>query len=361
MSSALRSVALPAFALALAACAETTAPLPPPVELLLVVNTGDATLSIVPVSTGEPQVRVFIGTEVPADARPVAGRRLAVIATGTGDSLAVVDLLDRQFNRAIFLGEGAGARGAVLIGDTVAWVALSGRDAVSRVSLPTRDTVMVEVGHYPKDVVLARGKLFVINANVDSCPPPDDHCPAGESWITVVDPVTNARATGRDSIPLPGPGNASYATVGADGRVYVMSVGGPENPAGRLTIIDPVTRTELGSFGGFGDTPGPIAADRGERIIVSSRTQGLMEFNTRTRTVVRGAGSGIPVAGNLGVTADSRNLIYGIEATNCGAGTPGRVRVFRPDFTETQSISTGPCPGAATTALIPPSPEPEEP
>jgi hypothetical protein len=336
------------------ACVETTAPLPPPEELLLVVNTGDATLSVVPRDEPGGQVRVGLGGAVPADARPAAGRLFAVVAAGSGDSLAVVDLRQRRLDAMIFLGAGAGALGAVVIGDTVALVALAARDSVARVHLVTGETTRVEVGHFPKDLALARGKLFVVNANVDPCPPPDDQCPVGESWITVLDPVRLTPAGGRDSIPLPGPGNASYAVVGADGRIYVLSAGGADAPAGRLSIVDPVTQSEVGSFGGFGDHPGPIAADRGERILVSSPTEGLMEFNTRTRSVVRGAGNAIPVLFNRGVAADSRNAIYGIEAGPCTGGASGRARVFRPDFTEASTMPLGPCARAATIALIPP-------
>jgi hypothetical protein len=343
-----------AILLAGAACAETSAPLPPPEELLLVVNTGEASLSIIRISEAAPQVRIPLGTAVPADARPAAGRLFAATAAGGGDSLAVVNLRLRRVERMVSLGPGAGARGVAILGDTVAFVVLSGLDAIARVRLGTGETTTIPVGVTPKDVVLARGRLFVVNANLAPCPPPDLRCPAGESWITVVDPVALARTGGRDSIPLPGPGDASYATVGADGRLYVLSRGSPEQPAGRLSIVDPLTRLEVGSFGGFGDRPGPIAADRGERIVVTSRTEGLMEFNTRTRSVVRGAGAGIPVVVNAGVAADSRNLVYAIEAGACQTAGPGRVRVFRPDFTEIRILELGVCPGGAVTTLIPP-------
>ncbi len=347
---------LPALLLA-AACAETTAPLPAPEELLLVVNTRDATLSLVPISVAGAQVRIALGGTVPEAARPAAGRRLAVVSAGGGDSLAVVDMRQRRLERMIPLPPKAAAEGAVILGDTVAWVALSGRDEAARVHLLTGEVVAVPVGRHPRDIVLARGRLFVVNANVAPCPPPDLVCPDGEPWLTVLDPVSQSRAGGRDSIPLPGPGNASYAVLGADGRIYVLSRGGADRRAGRLSIVDPVLRTEVGSFGGFGELPGPIAADKCERIVVSSASEGLMEFNTRLRAVVRGAGIGIPLQANAGVATDSRNLIYGVESGNC-AGGPGRVRVFRPDFTEVRTIEVGRCAGAAATAFIPPEEEP---
>lgn len=324
---------------------------------MLVVNTGEASLSIISLSR-ETQVKVPLGSAVPADGRPSAGQVHAVTPAGGGDSLAVIDLGRKTLVGMISLGAGAGARGTVVQGDSVAFVALQQGRAVARVRLASGEVTRTETGAAPKAVVLARARLFLIHANVSPCPVGQAECPAGDSWILVLDPNTLTRIGGRDSIPIPGPGNASYASVAADGRIYVLSRGGPESPAGRLTIIDPVSRTEVGSFGGLGEFPGPIAADRGERVMISSPTEGLMEFNTRTRTVVRGAGGGIPVQTSQGVTTDSRNQIYGIEPGSCTPGSLGRARVFRPDLTEIRSVVLGVCPRAATTTLIPPAEEP---
>lgn len=336
-------------------CASTTAPLPPPDEILLVANSGDGTVSLVTVSGEAPSsISIPLGQAIGPGAKPAAGRRFAVLAMAGGDSVAVLDLAARAITRRVAVGQGAGAQGAVLVGETIAYIALSRLDRAMRIDLETGDTASAAVGRFPRDIALTRGRLFVVNANLEPCPPPDDACPAGESWVTVIDPVTNTRSGPRDSIPLPGPGNASHAAVGADGRLYVMSRGGPDEPLGRLSIIDPITRLEVGSFGGFGEHPGPIAADRGERILVSSTTEGLMVFNTRTRSVVRGAGSGIPLLGNSGVTTDSRNNVYGIESGTCNGPVAGRARVFRPDLTEVRVFSLGLCSGAAAVALIPP-------
>jgi DNA-binding beta-propeller fold protein YncE len=347
---------LPFVALAVAACAETTAPLPPPVELLLVVNTGTPSLSIVTLSDDETVVSLSLGGPVPADARPVTGRRYAVVATGGGDSLTVIDVVRRAVTREVSAGPAARARGGVILNDSIAFVALSGRNRVLRLNLETGDTASLPAGKTPEDVALVRGRLFVVNANLAPCPAPDLFCPAGNSWVSVLDPATGLPSAPGDSIPLLGPGHASYAAVGSDGKLYVMSVGGPGDRAGRLSIIDPISRAEAGSFGGFGDAPGQIAADRQERIFVSSRTEGLMVFNTRTRTVERGAGKGIPVQTNAGVAVDAANQVYAVESGACGSA-PGRARMFRPDLTEIRSIGLGSCAAAATTALIPPEPD----
>ena len=338
--------------LAVSACAETTAPLPPPEELLLVANSGTQTLSYVSLRENGPRFLIQLGYDVREDARPFAGRKYAGVAVARGDTVVIVDLLSRVVARAISVGPGGGALGGAVLNDSVAYVALAGRNLILKVNLETGDTLGIPVGNNPTDIVIARGKLFVVNSNLMDCPPPDLRCPAGESWLTVIDPVGNAPSA-PDSIALPGPGNASYATVGADGRVYVMQLGGPESPEGRLSIVDPLNRLEVGNFGGFGESPGAIAADLGERVMVASRTEGLMEFNTRTRTVVRGAGAGLPLSGNSGVAIDSHGLIYGIEMGACSVVPNGRARVFRPDLTESQPIPLGPCAGGATTTLIP--------
>jgi hypothetical protein len=334
-------------------CAATTAPLPPPEEFLLVSAPEAGGLIVTSLTEGGAVTVVPIGPGMPADARPIASRRYALISYAGGDSLAVVDITRRQLVRRIAAGAGAGALGGVLSDDTTAWVALSRVDAMLRVDLVTGTTATVPAGRFPKDIVLTRGRLFVVNANVAACAAPDLLCPAGESWVSVHEPASGQRLGDRDSIPLVGSGHASYATVGNDGRVYVMSVAVGEDALGRLSIIDPINRVEVGSFGGFGARPGQIAADRGERILVSSRSQGLMEFNTRIRSVVRGEGNGIPVQANSGVAVDGRDYIFAIEAGPCVGAAAGRAREFRPDLTEVGTFSLTACAGAAATALIP--------
>ena len=342
--------------LVVAGCAETTAPLPAPAEYLVVAAPGAGGLSITSLGQAGLPFLLLIGPRMPLDARPIASRELVAIAYAAGDSLAVVDLVTRTVTLRLGAGPGAGALGGAFANDSIAWVALSGRDAILRVNLATGDTATVAAGKNPVDIVQARGRLFVVNANAAPCVPSGASCPAGPSWVTVHDAVTGTRLGDRDSIPLPGPGNARYAVVGADGRVYVMSVGGGDDPLGRLTIIDPVNRIEAGSFGGLGEQPGQIAADRGERILITSRTEGLMEFNTRIRAVVRGAGAGIPVLDNAGVAVSGNNQIYAIEAGTCATGTAGRAREFRPDLTEVGAFTLGDCAGAAATAVIPSEP-----
>jgi hypothetical protein len=144
----------------------------------------------------------------------------------------------------------------VVVDDSIAYVANPNLNSVSRVNYLTGDTTsQIVVGRYPQHIVFTRGKLFVMNGNLKE----DLSGPAGPSWISVVDPTTNALAEGVDSIPLTGPGNARFADVGADGLLYVMNTGSYFEGEGRLSVVDPLDRTEIASFAGFGAGPGAIA------------------------------------------------------------------------------------------------------
>ncbi|MGE3525312.1 MAG: YncE family protein [Gemmatimonadales bacterium] len=337
-----------AAAIVVAACAETTAPLPPPEEVLLVVNSTEASLSIVPTDNPNAGTTVPLGGTTPTPVSVAALNDIALVPMGLDNSVVVVDLRTRQVLRTIGLPSGSGATGAAIIDDSIAYVANPNLNTVTRVNYQTGDTASVAVGVYPDGVVFTRGRVFVLNANLVQ------FAPAGPSWITVIDPLTNLPATGIDSIGLPGPGNAGFAAVGADGLLYVVSSGDFFSGEGRLSIVDPVGRQEVGNFGGFGTGPGSLAADAGERLFISSFAEGLMEFNTRTRAVVIGAGNGVAVPGNSSVAVDGQGRIYAISTGPCQGGQGGVAHVLRSDLTESRTIGLGECAIYATVVSIPP-------
>ena len=333
-------------------CASTTAPTPPPAETLIVVNGGDNTLSLIPIDSSRVTRLIPFGPlSAPAQSVAARGNR-ALVAGGEADVLVVIDLRFGEVIRTVTFPTGSWPIAVTIVSETVAYVANAGSGLVTRVDFITGDTASVSTGVYPRGAVLARGRLFVANGNLTPCPA--GLCPAGPSWLTVIDPQSNTRASGRDSIPLPATRDARFITAGGDGLLYVLSAGDQtEETLGRLTIVDPVRREEVGSFGGFGLMPGTAATDGAERLFVSSLLDGLMEFNTRTRRVVRGAGSGILVSDNVAVAVDSQGRVYAVEAANCPGTTRGRVRVFRPDLTEARNLLVGVCPTAATIVQIP--------
>lgn len=342
----------------LAACAETTAPLPDPQELLLVVNSAEPSLSLVPLRPEGPPFRISLPVAGATPSRVATRGAIGLVPLGRGDGLAVLDLGRRRLERIIALAPGSSPLDAVLIGDSVAYVSNPPLNTITRVDLRTDDTASVVVGQWPTAIVAARGRLFVVNANLEACQAsPDGSCALGESWITVVDPFTNSRSPGRDSIPLPGPGNARSGVLAGDGFLYILNSGlvtDTSSLEGRLSIVDPIRRLEVGSFGGFGLLPAWVGSDGGERLFIASPTEGLMEFNGRTRALVRGAGQGLPVVQNSSVSVDRLHMIFAIESGACtGAGSAGRVRVYRANLTEVRVVALGSCASGSAVALVP--------
>jgi hypothetical protein len=345
-----RVTAHPMIVLATAAClacAETAAPPPVPEEVVVVLNTTGATLSLVPVSAPTQVSTIPLGASNVQPASVTTRGGTALVPLRGRNAIAVVDLRLGQLVSTIALQAGAGIAGAALIDDSTAYVSNANFNTITRVDLATGDTASLAVGATPQQVTFTRGRLLVLNANLDSLGKP-----AGESWISVVDPAAPAPGAVIDSIPLIGPGNAQFSTVAGDGLVYVVQDGDPSIDEGRVSVVDPVRRQELASFGGFGFGPGDLTADRGDRLLISSRTEGLMEFDTAERTVLRGEGNGVPIPGNTGVAVDSRGRVYALES---GCSDNGVVHVLRPDFTEIRTVAVGQCATQVLLARVPPA------
>ncbi len=346
MKTHLRSRCPAAFVLALtvAACADPAAPLPAPSEVVLVVNSIESSLSVIPVNATSSTYTIPLGGTTPTPVGVSALEGWAIVPMGLDHAATVVDLTSGSVSRVVPLANGSFATGSAIVDDSIAYVANPGLNTVTRINYLTGDTASVAVGVYPQGVVVTRGKVFVLNGNLVN------FTPAGPGWITVIDPVTNTRAAGVDSIPLPLPGNPQFAVVAGDGRIYVMNVGNYVD-AGRLSIVDPVARVELANFGGFGSGPGDLATDGGSRLFISSFTEGVMEFDTGTSTVVLGAGNGIPIPDNSGVAVDSDGRVYAITA-GCGGGAGGEAHVLRVDLTERLTVPLGVCAiGSAVTRI----------
>lgn len=336
-------------ALLLAGCADTNAPLPDPVEVLLAVNRVGNSLSIVPVDAPDTHVEVPLGVPGAAPSTLAARNDVALVPLGPGDGVAVVDLRERAVSRVISL-PGSGATGAAILDDSIAYVASPNFNSVFQLNYVTGAVAEASTGRSSQAVVFTRGRVFVLNGNLDPAGQP-----LGESWISVIDPATNAAAAGIDSIPLTGPGNASSGVPGGDGLLYVVVTGSTLAGEGRLSIVDPVERVELASFAGLGRAPGHVATDGEAHVFVSSSAEGLLAFDTDSNKVVRGAGEGVPVPGNAGVAVDSRRRVYAIEPGPCSGAAAGLARVLSEDLEEEiRTVPLGQCPTAAVTVRIPP-------
>jgi hypothetical protein len=342
-----RSAALAVAFGFLLACADTNAPPPDPVELLVVANSQANSLTIAPVDRSEEPVAVQFGVPRGRPTTVAARERFAIVPLGNVDQVAVVDLLRRALVHRISLPVGSGPMGAIMVSENIGYVANPLRNSVSRVNVLTREVAELPVGVYPQGFALARGRLFVLNGNLDSTGEP-----VGPSWITVVNPATNQLAPGIDSIPLTGPGNAAYATVAGDGLVYIVNRGGSMSAEGRLSVVDPLERREVASFAGLGLLPGEIATDGRSRVLVSSLAEGLMEFNTDSNAVIRGEGEGVSIPTNSGVAVDSEGQVYAIEAGPCAPGRRGVAHVLDEELDEIRLIELERCPAGALVVRI---------
>ncbi len=330
-------------------CAEASAPLPPPEEVLLLVHRTSGSLSLIRVNT--PTVVTPIPLGGTAAANPTSLSALggvAVVPMGDDDAVAVVNLRTVTVDRTVHLAVNSGASGAAMVDDSIVYVANPNLNTVTRINYLTGDTASVDVGQTPQAVVFTRGKVFVINANLDN-----SGDPLGPSWVSVVDPVTNRLATGIDSILLPGPGNGISADVANDGVIYILNAGDGVADS-RLSLLDPVGREELGNFKGFGQSAGQIADNGGGRLYVSSNSQGLMVFDLLNRQVLRGAGNAISIPDNNGVAVDGSGRIYAIESGSCTGGATGKLHILRRSFSEIRNVDVPECPVAAMVTEIPP-------
>jgi hypothetical protein len=346
-----------AAAALLAACSDDPGePGPNDQEVLVVVNSTEATLSVVPVDAPAAKRTVpLTGTNpTPVDVSVRGG--MAVVPLGLDDAVVAIDLATGQPIRTVPLADGSGATGSAVLGDSVAYVANPLLNSVTRVDFRTGDTASVAVGRYPQGVVALRGLVFVVHGNLEN------FRAVAPSYLLVIDPGTNARAGGIDSIPLAGPGNAQYARVGDDDRIYVMSSGNfdadPSDPAqlGQVSVVDARSRTLVDSIGGFGAAPGHIAVDsERDRLYVGSLSEGLMVYDLASGTMVRGAGNGI-LESVSGVSVDGRGRVYAIAYGNC-VDQPGTASVIDPEtLAVAGTIALGGCSTGGSTTFVPPLP-----
>src|SRR5437879_2160032 len=157
--------------------------------------------------------------------------------------------------------------------------------------------------------------------------------------------MARKRASTADSIPLSGT-NARFLAIGDDSLVYVVDAGHTGRADGRLSVVDPVTRTELVVINGLGDSPGAAAFHPSGRLLIASASEGILEVNTLTRTVTRGPGQGVKPGGHgvTGLAIDQGGRVYALDAGGCTG--PGVVHVLSspPRSEERRVGKEGRCP-----------------
>ncbi len=265
------------------------------------------------------------------------------------DGVRVIDLMGA--GRTVALARNSAPTGVAIENDSIAWVANAGRNTVTRFNYRTGDTLgSAAVGIAPQGVVVTSRTIFVLNGNLAG------GAPAGPSWLTPI-PRFGPSPLQPDSVGLTGT-NARFAALGGDGFVYVVNSGAPGKANGKVSIVDPLARSEVAVVNGLGESPGPAVYHPSGRLLVASRSEGILEVNTLTRAVARGPGNGVKPAGD-GISAlavDPRGRIYAVAPKDCTTSGVVHVLSAPPAYRELKTVTVGVCPSSAALAFLPPVP-----
>jgi hypothetical protein len=314
-------------------------------EVVVVVNSTDNSLTLVPVNDPTATATIPLGTGTATPVSLAVRGSIAAVPLGLDHAVALVDLNARVVARTVALAQGSGATGAAFEGDSAVWVANPLLNTVTRVTIVSGDTASVGVGQYPQALAAIGDELWVLNVNLVS------FAPVGPGWLSVVD-LTNATVV--DSVGLTGE-NSQFLVPAEDGLLYVVHSGRFGGADGRLSVVDPDARRELAVVNGLGEFPGASADDlRRARVLVTSFAHGLMEVDRATRTLTRGPDDGILVdgAGFAGIALDSSGRLYAIQSGDCVA--PGAIQILQADFSRVRTVAAGSCPFAVAATRLEP-------
>lgn len=335
-----------------AGCAPTTGPVSLPTEVLVVLDREERALRLIAVDSTSTTMTIPLGPGVGVPTTLALWGTKAAVGLSSGGQILIVDLVKQQVTAVVVTGVGqlSPIASVAFSEDGDGYAASPVSNLVTRFTLSGAAEQITGLTQGPQAFGMARGRVFFVNGNRQGCFPVLPSCANNPSWLG---PFERGKTT-LDSIPLLGPGNAIAAVLSADGLLYVLNAGNGSPVEGRLSAVDPVAQREVASFGGFGVAPLYLASDGGDRLLVASAAEGLMVFNSRTRSLERGAGAGIPLLQPRALASDGFGRSYVVEAGSCQlGGSTGRVRVFGTDLVERRTIPTGVCPVAAGITEIP--------
>src|SRR5256884_1191085 len=210
------------------------------------VNASGRTLSVISATDFTVSTRDWQSGG--ASPRTIDGRGpVFVVPLGTADAVGVSRFFTclrgacARSDYVLPLAPGSGATGAAIQDDSIAWIANPNLNSVTRLNYLSGNTASIAAGVYPQAVAIVGTRVFVVNSNLLGA------TPAGPSWLTSFDCCTTPTP---DSIALTGV-NARFAVVGDDSLLYVIESGHAGAADGKLSIIDPVTRTEIAQLNRF--------------------------------------------------------------------------------------------------------------
>ena len=326
-------------------CAPTTSTGTLPIEVLVVLDGASESLLLIPVDSTNQQYSVSLAGIPDFSPRQVVARGGTALVSGDENTIVVVDLESGTIpiirrntpGDVLLLTEG----GLALVGSTA-------ESGITRIDVSSGQLGTGQVPGGVGGFALARGQFYAAVANRIECAGETEPCESSAaSWVAE---IRDGEVV--DSIPISGPGNAIGAVSAPDGLLYVVNSGDGGGENGRLSVIDPVARTEIASYGNIGPGPHLIASDGSVRILIASNTGGMMVYDINQRRITRGFGLGIPVSSPASVVSDLLGRVYVIQLGGCTVDNPGRIRVFGQDLVERLPIELA-CPTGVSIGEVP--------
>ena len=300
----------------------------------VVVNSVDATLSIVPLQGGPSRtVGLAQAASTPVDLA-VRGN-VAVVPLGTYPFAAVVDLVAGQVTYRVPLPANSGATGVAFANDSVALVANPGRNSVSPVNVRRGQAgAEIAVGVYPQAIVEGNGATFVINSNLVN------FAPAGPGSVTVLNSSLGVTKT----IPLSGVNPAAGVVVG--NRLYVLNSGNFGQANGSLSVVNLQTLAEESHHTGFGAFPTSLAASPDAGVLfIGGFGYGITVWDVAQRQFAIAPANPLKPTGitDVGdIVVDDQGHVLFTAPGNCTA--PGSLNVVGPSGAVAGQGETGVCP-----------------
>ncbi|CAA9344873.1 MAG: hypothetical protein AVDCRST_MAG68-3213 [uncultured Gemmatimonadetes bacterium] len=299
----------------------------------VVANRGDRTLTLIPFADSVGVRSVPLGSEGEVAGVAVRGDRAAVPLGAAG--VGLVDLRGGTLQRVVRLPDGAVARGAAFLHDTVLAIASPSAGAVFFIN-PFRVTAprAVATGGSPEVVQEWGGRLFVLAPT------------SGNGRLVMLD-STLAPAV----VELGAPNPRAVVTRGA--LAYVLNAGDPGRGNGSVSVVNIATHREIGIVQGFGESPEAMALSPRGELYVAVPTRGVLVYDL-TGTFVRGLESPIgsaSMAPASRVAMDPAGFIYTLHRGSCTA--PGLLVRLDPSGAPASSARTGVCPIAVEFTSLP--------
>ena len=329
---------------ALAACDNPNDPPAQPTRLMVVVNSIDNSLTLIPVDSATATVRtVGLGSVAASPVTVAARKAVAVVPEGIYPFATVVDLRTATVRWTVALPASSGATGAAFLNDSIAIVGNSGRNTVTPVNV-NRGTAGAEVavGVFPQAVVEGTdGRVFVLNGNLVN------FSPAGPGSVTVI----NAAGAAAGTVPLSGINPAAGVVLG--GKLYVINSGTFGGNNSSLSVVNLATLTEERVVGGFGEFPGAIAAGPDGNVYVGVYGSGIVVWNPATLAFVRPISNPIVPGGAPPVSALGFDYQGRLHTTNPGDCASAGKAYRLAGLTLDRTVATGICPFAVAFAEVP--------